>query len=334
MRAHALLLLLIPVAACGGSDAQCVIDTDCPLFNRCMAQQCVPIGGGGDAAMDSSVPMDSSPGDSAPTDSAVDTGPTIVGSGTVTVSQTPLPMAMTSHSLSAGFARDTGMASPCTVTEAAPCTITECVTAPPMDAGVSDAGMGDASTPTIPHAGQINVSGGMVDLMITPGMDGTYPPATGTGLVYSGGETLNVTAAGDEVPAFAQSVTAPNTVTVSSPSVAAGTIAIDRAMDLAVTWTDGAAGEVIVRLTGFEMPMSGGTRSVSLACTFDGAGGTGTVPASALGNLPGGGASGSFSVETSASTEVMASGWLVTISASSIARGDTGGAASAATTYP
>jgi hypothetical protein len=334
MRAHALLLLFIPLVACGGSDAQCVIDTDCPLFNRCMAEQCVPIGTSTDAAMDSSVPTDSSPGDSAPADSAMDTGPTIVGTGTVVVSQSPLPMAMFSHSLSASFARDTGMAGPCTVTEGTPCTVTECVTEPPMDAGVGDAGMGDASPPTIPHAGQISVSGGMVDLMVTPGMDGTYPPATGTGQLYAGGETLNVTAAGDEVPAFAQSVTAPNTVTVSSPSVASGTISVDRSAELSVTWTDGTAGEVTVRLTGFETTMAGGSRTVSLACTFDAASGSGTIPPTTLGDLPGSGATGSFSVETAASTDVMASGWLVTINASATARGDTGGAASAATTYP
>jgi hypothetical protein len=34
------------VAACSGTDAECVIDTDCPLFQRCARQKCVSVGGG------------------------------------------------------------------------------------------------------------------------------------------------------------------------------------------------------------------------------------------------------------------------------------------------
>ncbi|MCS6799681.1 MAG: hypothetical protein NZ898_14405 [Myxococcota bacterium] len=32
------------LAACGGSDAQCVIDTDCPLFQRCERNRCIALG--------------------------------------------------------------------------------------------------------------------------------------------------------------------------------------------------------------------------------------------------------------------------------------------------
>ncbi len=196
--------------------------------------------------------------------------------------------------------------------------------------------MADAGTPTAPHAGQIDVSGAMVELTISPGMDGTYPPATGTAQLYAGGESLNVIAAGGDVPAFEATVTAPGSVDVTSPSLTGGLLMIDRSMDFPVAWTEGmAVGNVIVRFSGFEMMSDGGSRNVSLGCSFEGSSGMGTVPASALGNLPGGGASGAFSVETSMSTDVMAGGWLVTVNASSIARAEeTGGAASAGTTYP
>ena len=329
------LLLLLPLfAACGGSDAQCVIDTDCPLFNRCSAQQCVPVGG--DAGVDTGTPTDSSV-DTSVTDTGMDSGPGMVGSGNVTVSQTPLPMMMASHSMSAGFAR-TGGASICTTTEGSPCVVVECVTAPPMDAGMPDAGMmdaGDASV-TAPHAGQVDLTGGLVDLTITPGGDGIYPPATGTGFVYSGGETLNVAAAGDEVPAFDESVSAPFPIVLTEPSLVTVPIAIDRTMDFTLNWTtdEPAPGDAVVTLTGFEVPPEGGSRSVTLSCTFDGGTANGTIPSSALMNLPGGGATGSFSVATRSTTDVTTDGWTVTVNALYGAVGDTGGPASATTTYP
>ncbi len=334
MRAAISLLLLPLTAACGGSDAQCVIDTDCPVFNRCMAEQCVPVGGG-DAAVDTGVPTDSGPPDGSPMDSAADTGTPVLGTGTVALSQTPLPMDAASYAATAAFVRDSATPSGCTTTDGTACTITECVTSPPMDGGVGDAGMGDAGIPTAPHAGAISITGAATAIDLVPGMNGIYPAATGTTMLYTGGETLSFTATGDEVPAFARTLTAPETVNVTSPSVMMGLLSLNRAADLNVTWgATSSATDVIVRLSGFEMPMTGGSRTVSLACTFDGTSGMGTVPAADLGNLPGGGASGSFSVETSVSDQLMAGGWNITVVASALGRGDTGGAATAGTTYP
>ncbi|MBW2460228.1 MAG: hypothetical protein JRH11_01195 [Deltaproteobacteria bacterium] len=336
-----LLPALLPAAACGGSDAQCVIDTDCPLFNRCMAQQCVPLGGGDpdSGIADSGVMMDSSTMDSSTPDAGSDSGTPELGRGAVQLVQTPNPV-MATHTMSATFTA-TGGTEGCTITDLSPCVMTECIFAPPpvSDGGTPDAGMVDAGPPSFPSAGVITTTGGAVDVSVTPEADGNYPITSGVGLVFNGGETLTMTAAGDAVPAFSGNVPAPYAITVSAPSFMSPPLSIDRTMDFTVTWTSVEAepGVVTVVLNGSGPYMVTGARTVSLLCTFPGADGTGTILASHLANLPTsilGGPDGSLAIATSNLQRITASGWTVDLTASLIATSDTGNPTLAPTRYP
>ena len=111
----ALVVMLILV---GCAEDDCAFDTDCPLYQRCEARQCIALGnpdteprdasateagpgdagGGGDGAMDAAIPPDSgAPGedggdpradgaaiDAPPTDSATDDGGPIDSGATIT----------------------------------------------------------------------------------------------------------------------------------------------------------------------------------------------------------------------------------------------------------
>ncbi|RLB53072.1 MAG: hypothetical protein DRJ42_12930 [Deltaproteobacteria bacterium] len=331
------LLVLLPAVACGGSDAQCVIDTDCPLFNRCMDQQCVPLGGGDtDSGTADSGVTDSGTRDSSTPDTGVDSGTPALGRGTVHLLQTPNPV-MATHTMSAVFTT-VGTSDVCTVTDLSPCIMTECLFAPPpsTDGGTPDAGMVDAGTPSFPSAGMITTTGGMVDVSVTPAANGLYPTTNGVGLVFDGGETLTMTAAGEGIPAFNGNVPAPYSVTVSEPTFMSPPLSIDRGADLTVTWTsvETEPGIVAVVLTGSGAFMVTGTRSVTLACTFPGADGTGSILASHLANLPGGGATGSLTIGTTNIERITESGWTVDLTASLIGTSDTGNPAIAPTVYP
>jgi len=345
--------LLLPGAigltGCGGDDPDCVIDTDCPLFQRCQAGACVDLGaldGGGDAAVDAARPeggMDSGPDD----DGGVDAGPPVERTGTVVASQTPMTTPETSpFSFSASFEETTdGGDADCTSSEADPCRITECTVEVPMamdggvpmdagmDAGPMDAGpTADAGAMEAPNAGIISLSGGAMDLVLSPMADGTYDSRTGTGLLWNEGDALVFNGAGDAVPAFTETLTGPGLVTVSAPSFMSPPLSVDRTTTLSLTWSGGSMpGEVHVLLTGSEMT-DGTMRSVTVDCAYDGASGAGDVPAEALGALPSG-AGGSLAVGTAAQTTVDAGDWNVTVRAQSVARADTGSPATISVTY-
>jgi hypothetical protein len=290
---------------------------------------------GADATVDTGTPPGDAAVDTSVTDGSADTGSPLRGTGTVSVTQTPLADGMATHAMTAAFAPTGGASFGCTTTEVSPCSIFECITEPPMDAGMPDAAVTDASLPTQPHAGTIDLGGALIPLSIVPGSDGVYPPATGSGFVFSGGETLNITAGGADVPAFAQSLTAPPPVTVTAPSFLAGSLTIDRATDFSFAWTVGgtAPDTVAVTLAAFELPPAGGSRSVTLTCTFAGMSLSGVVPASVLENLPAG-ATGSVAIDTRGSAGVTAGEWAVTVNASNGAVSDTGAAATTSATFP
>ncbi len=332
--------LLLALLSCGGSDAQCVVDTDCDLFQRCSAAHCVPVGdydggtSGRDAALDGHRADDSGPSDG---------GTARVGTGTVLASSTPLDIAGTDAStwiFSASFVRDdaasTGVT--CSISPADGCSVTDCTVAPPpADGGMpADAGV-DAGTPTFDHAGEISTSGATMPLLLMPGADGLYTPASGTGLLFTDGMTLTYAAVGDAIPAFGGSIASPSSVTITAPSFAAGTITADRSIDLPLAWTSAAAapGTLVASLSATEFPPDGGSRTITIVCELDGSGASGVVPAAALALLPDA-ASGSISFLTRSSlrTSAGAGAWEVTLEATVTATSDANAPAIGALSVP
>jgi hypothetical protein len=112
-----------------------------------------------------------------------------------------------------------------------------------------------------------------------------YPSVPKTGL-WRGGETLTASAPGGDVPAFSgKTVTAPNEITVTSPTCTtdAGlpwmtSCSVSRTEDLTITWTGGAGTAVHALLTSGSK-----NRLLSLSCRF--ASSPGTIPAEAMAKL-------------------------------------------------
>ncbi len=139
-------------------------------------------------------------------------------------------------------------------------------------------------------AGTITITGGKQAVTLTPDGKGAYAAFSDQATLWSGGETIDVSAAGADVPAFEGTLVAPAQVTVTAPAFdSALPLAIDRGHDLALAWSGG-SGTVGVTLVG---PSSDAT-TASLSCSFDATDRTGTVPAVLLQALPAG--TGSFAV--------------------------------------
>lgn len=184
-------------------------------------------------------------------------------------------------------------------------------TPPPVDSGApTDAGV------RVTQAGVVTLSGARIPAgtKLSPGADGKYPPLSLAGLdAWSGGESLVVSAAGGEVPAFSGNVIAPApSVTLSAPAVSPTVkVDVDRSKPLSVSWTGAGAGTLTVSTTG---TMTGGG-SASVTCRFDASKGAGQMPAKLLSKLPAG--TGSFGASISVTSEAKAGTYSVTIVASS-----------------
>ena len=96
-----------------------------------------------------------------------------------------------------------------------------------------------------------------------------------TGLTYPAGDPLTISATGGVVPAFSFQLAFPAYVTVTS---AAPTVL--RKSGFTATW-NGTTSPVEITILQYPMNVPG----LGIACTFDGAAGTGTVPAAALTDL-------------------------------------------------
>jgi hypothetical protein len=155
----------------------------------------------------------------------------------------------------------------CTTTQVGPCSVQRCDNP------------GDVQGP-LASAGRITISDGHMNLTMDPDDDRSYgyaPPATG-GAAFAAGATLSVSAAGDDVPAFAGKA-----AVLPRPLVAkADYSAIDVSVDLVVAWTGGGPGGRVVFFSETDDPVTIG----ELNCSFDPAAATGTIPAAALQLLP------------------------------------------------
>jgi hypothetical protein len=110
-------------------------------------------------------------------------------------------------------------------------------------------------------------------------------------------------------------VVAPSEVSLTSPVQQMSQLQISRAMDLALGWSGGGAGELVFSIT---PPQTGlPTDPVALTCRFPASDGQGTIPRTALGALPQGG--GTVDVFVVASAEVETAGYSIRLDASTAA---------------
>lgn len=334
-----------------GSDAECAIDTDCPVFSRCEANRCVPLGAVMDAGMREGGAGEAGlPDGSAPDAPMVpDAGPPILRTGRVSAQSSSFTLGTVTTSnfaVVAGF--NEGYAPPpstCTTAMMAECSVTRCPAevipdaGVPDDAGEPDAGVPDDAGPApdagpppiAPHASTIMVTGGAMDVTLMPDALGAYAPVSGASSLWAGGETLTYQALGATVPAFSAMLTAPPHITVIAPAFSvAARVTIDRTMPLTARWTGGSMGttaNVVVSVTGVDA--AAGT--VVATCTYAAPAGEGTIPLEVIGLFAVG--DGTFTVSTSTSTMAEpGGGWMVTLSASSIGA-RTGGLATGIATF-
>ena len=159
-------------------------------------------------------------------------------------------------------------------------------------------------------AGDISVQGlgtPVTLLLMTTGMfAGQYNVFQQYMPLFSGGEVLQIRAAGGEVPAFSAQVTAPASPVITSPSRGAATVS--RMQDLSLAWTGGGAGELRVSLSVSQM-----TGTSGIDCAFPASLGAAAVPKAALQMLPAG--SGLLSLSAVAESDLFTGGWQVSVTA-------------------
>jgi hypothetical protein len=158
--------------------------------------------------------------------------------------------------------------------------------------------------PTHRSAGPITVTGAALPATLMPLGDNTYDVvSTATQTMFDGGETLTATGTGGDVPAFSVSVTAPTLATLTAPAKPVGPLTIDRGQDFQASWTGGGAGLVFLY---FSAPPGSG---ISMSCGYPAAGGTATVPASALAMVPAG--TGSFAASSVSNNTTDVDDWRI-----------------------
>ena len=317
--AASVALVAAGVAAGCGDDGKCKVDTDCPLRERCSEMgRCVPLGR--DAGPDAGTL------DAGPPDAGMDAGP-MLGRGQVVLLSDALERTGDEevdprYEASATFARSSvDMA--CTTSMVGACEVVDCPDPAEPDGGVDagadagpdaglDAGVGGAGAPS---AGAIDVTGGLQDLSLTPGVEGRYETTSDTTLLWDGTETmLQVTAAGAEVPAFSAVVTGPASLTLTMPETVESVVIL-RDEDAAFAWSGETPGDVVVAIA-WSDPDSPAT--AQLRCRWTVADGAATIPSAALSRLPAGVVT--VEVYTEAATEADVAGWEIDVRARAGAR--------------
>jgi len=227
-----------------------------------------------------------------------------------------------SHStLGARFRLDYTEAFPpasCSNTELGDCFLLEC----PIGLG-----SGGADGSVFPTAGNITVTGGYQPIVnLIPDANGLYasPDINKDHVMYHPSTTLNISAAGAEVPSFTDTLTTPAAVVVTAPAIdGANQVTIDTSGDLSVSWTGGGAGEkMMVALFG---KVTGTDSSYTLTCKFDSTAGTGTVPATLLSALASVDKDGLIMAYGHTTKEIIAGQWTIEVRTSEFATSPSGG---------
>ena len=137
-----------------------------------------------------------------------------------------------------------------------------------------------------PNAGDLNITGGTQAVALSARTDGSYKPYDATSMVtFAAGQKLAVNAAGGMVPAFRTELTPPNaTFSLTTPDGSRQNIVfnLNRTADYQVAWTPLSAG---TRVHAEINQNTDSNRGLIIDCDFDGSTGTGTIPASLLGDL-------------------------------------------------
>ncbi len=213
--------------------------------------------------------------------------------GTVSFSQAPglAPGGFISTMLASFARRPAGAAAApaCTTSAMGPCSVKRCLisyadagTAPPS---VSFVGAGEVEVDGIP--------GARVALPRLPTL-GSYL-ANRFEAIFRGGETLRVRASGDPagMPAFVATVPAPTPVTLTAPTLPAGSIylPVSVAQAMQLRWTGGGAERVDVTVLGDSVPALPPSTmdhtQVTVECHFPAAPGAATIPLEVMSQLRG-----------------------------------------------
>jgi hypothetical protein len=133
--------------------------------------------------------------------------------------------------------------------------------------------------PTAIASGQVDLySGAMTLLSVMPEADGVYPTTYTQGALWTAGSSIGIRSAGGSLPKFDVPLTAPATITVTKPVPNGPDPVITRSAGLTASWS-GATGKVTVAVSQTPAAAVDLTTSVRFFCEFDGAAGTGSVPA-------------------------------------------------------
>lgn len=211
----------------------------------------------------------------------------------------------------------------CTTTTTGACTVNACTFG-------SSSPDGGTTSIDYTNAGVATVSGVLVNdgsMTLTPGGYG-YQTVSGSVAFFKGGESVKISAPGNPsgAPAFASSLKAPASMTVTSPVFdAQAKVIVSSGASLPVAWQSASAGEVVVQI------VSGtSAKSATARCAFPASAGSGSVPASVLTSVYGIGAQTSVTVSAESRDVQKPDGWEITVSlqAYGIKSGTNGGIAS------
>jgi hypothetical protein len=118
--------------------------------------------------------------------------------------------------------------------------------------------------------------------MLTPKADGTYTSFSDyTKLFFSGGDHLDFSTSGGDVPSFSIGFFAPSLVTLVAPPSSHGDLSINVGQDLEFVWTGGGFGQ-----TNVTFAVADSVSSTTIDCAALSQAGTLTVPAAAFAFLP------------------------------------------------
>jgi hypothetical protein len=130
-------------------------------------------------------------------------------------------------------------------------------------------------------AGTITVTG-KTPVTLTPKDDKSYQTQVLTERLADPGQTVQISAAGADVPAHSATVTMPEAMQLTMPNGSAPLL-IDRSQDLPLTWSPSNASSVYLFLGAYA---TDNTLLQSIVCTFDDRAGTGSIPSALLQGLP------------------------------------------------